>query len=162
MLNSAEALVELRSTVEKIITNILQNPTETKFRKIKSANKILQQTVISRSGGHEYLLAAGFSLLSEGEEKVYTLDSSVATPLDKRSSDQEHLSEALLWMQNTVDTCLKLSMARNGSSRNLDQCCETVIQLKLPHGAKVSGGFMRNDLLLDILQFAKSYFRTEK
>ena len=47
-------------TLCKYLTNIIQNPTETKFQKIKCNNKVFQEKVAPLAGVPQFLQAAGF------------------------------------------------------------------------------------------------------
>ncbi|XP_066287477.1 UBX domain-containing protein 6-like [Branchiostoma lanceolatum] len=49
-------------TLRKYLENILANPTEEKFRKIRLSNKAFQDRVATMEGHEEFLQAAGFSL----------------------------------------------------------------------------------------------------
>lgn len=53
------ALVAVQ-TLSMLISNILQNPADPKYRSFKSQNARIQRTVLSLSGGQAYLLLAGF------------------------------------------------------------------------------------------------------
>ncbi|KAJ8362934.1 hypothetical protein SKAU_G00117650 [Synaphobranchus kaupii] len=64
--------------ISKYIDNILNNPTEEKYRKIKQSNKVFQEKVSSMEGSSEFLQALGFQ--------------SAALPVD----GQEHSEEFLL------------------------------------------------------------------
>ena len=51
------------------LDNILQNPTEEKFRKIRKSNKAFQERVASQEGTDMFLEACGFKTQSlEGED----------------------------------------------------------------------------------------------
>jgi hypothetical protein len=59
------------STILKIISNIIKNPYEEKYRKIKTSNKLIQLKIVSVSGALEVLVATGFAPM--GEEYVMTI-----------------------------------------------------------------------------------------
>lgn len=71
--SSAEIIPAL-STVLKIISNIIRNPFEEKYRKIKSSNKLVQQKIVSVPGALGVLLATGFA--DVGEEYAISISSS--------------------------------------------------------------------------------------
>ena len=56
------------STVYKIISNIIKNPHEEKYRKIKSSNNLIQKKIVSIPGALNVLLATGFA--PSGEDYV--------------------------------------------------------------------------------------------
>jgi hypothetical protein len=57
------------------LENIIQNPTEDKFRKIRLSNRVYQEKVASLEGTQDYLLAAGFNVMKlpfqDGEEDFW-------------------------------------------------------------------------------------------
>lgn len=62
-------------TLCKYIDNILKNPTEEKFRKIRRSNKAFQERVASMEGSNDFLLGCGFELKElsgqDGHEEPY-------------------------------------------------------------------------------------------
>jgi hypothetical protein len=62
------------STILKIISNIIKNPYEEKYRKIKSTNNLIQKKIVSVPGALNVLLATGFAPV--GEEYVMTISPS--------------------------------------------------------------------------------------
>lgn len=56
------------STIHKIISNIIKNPHEEKYRKIKSSNSLIQKKIVSIPGALNVLLATGFASTAGGEE----------------------------------------------------------------------------------------------
>ncbi|GIX70183.1 UBX domain-containing protein 6 [Caerostris extrusa] len=56
-------------TLARYLTNILDNPEEEKYRKIRLNNKVFQERIIGLEGASEFLAAAGFSKQNiDGEE----------------------------------------------------------------------------------------------
>jgi uncharacterized protein with PQ loop repeat len=57
------------------LENIIQNPTEDKFRKIRLSNRVYQEKVASLEGTQDFLLAAGFKVMKlpfqDGEEDFW-------------------------------------------------------------------------------------------
>lgn len=47
-------------TLNKYLRNILSNPSEEKFRKIRLSNKVFQEKVYGMEGAIEFLESAGF------------------------------------------------------------------------------------------------------
>ncbi|CAL1527068.1 unnamed protein product [Lymnaea stagnalis] len=96
-------------TLIKYLDNIINNPTEEKFWKIRQSNKVFQERVACMKGTEEFLLAAGFSLKSlpfeEGEALFYVFDSELAKDVDR--------------LQNMKDVLLKAEPIRPELDRNL-------------------------------------------
>lgn len=71
-LNGAEKRRIASETLQKYIRNLIDNPDEPKFRRIRIANKAFQERVLSAKGGREFLEACGFQermeSFSEGAE----------------------------------------------------------------------------------------------
>lgn len=55
--DKADACIE---TLKKYLENIIQNPSEEKFQKIRCSNRIFQEKVANIEGSKEFLKAAGF------------------------------------------------------------------------------------------------------
>ena len=53
--------------LEKLTSNILRNPFEAKYRKVKAANKVFSGKIGSLTGSKELMEALGFVLSDEGE-----------------------------------------------------------------------------------------------
>lgn len=62
-------------TLCKYLQNIIQNPTEEKFRKIRMSNRIYQDRVAPLEGTQDFLIAAGFKVMKlpfqDGEEDFW-------------------------------------------------------------------------------------------
>jgi UBX domain-containing protein 6 len=62
-------------TLCRYLQNIIQNPTEEKFRKIRISNRIYEDKVASLEGTQEFLTAAGFKVMKlpfqDGEEDFW-------------------------------------------------------------------------------------------
>jgi len=69
-------------TLCKYLDNIVRNPSDMKFRKIRCANKVYQERVASIEGTREFLLAAGFTKTFEasdaGEEEFWVFSTDKA------------------------------------------------------------------------------------
>lgn len=95
-------------TIGKYIQNILENPMETKFRRIRVSNKAYQERVVSAKGACEFLAAIGFSQknqpLKEGEpEEPYLVMS------DKAAEDTARLIGALEALREGQSVPIKVS-----------------------------------------------------
>ena len=65
---SEEAVLACLATIRKLLSNVVSQPLESKFRKIKLGNKAVKEKILSVEGGVEVLVAAGFELCSDTEE----------------------------------------------------------------------------------------------
>ena len=64
-----EAVLVCLTTIGKILGNVVNQPLEEKFRKVKLNNKAMREKILSVSGGLEVLITAGFSqAVGEGDE----------------------------------------------------------------------------------------------
>jgi len=79
-----EAVKLCVETIEKYLDNIAAHPTEEKYQRIRVANKVLQEKVLTVRGAEEFLQAAGFSrstvVGSDGSSDEFLIfDSSVGS-----------------------------------------------------------------------------------
>ncbi|XP_013086284.2 UBX domain-containing protein 6-like [Biomphalaria glabrata] len=85
-------------TLVKYLDNIINNPTEEKFWKIRQSNKAFQERVACLKGTEQFLLAAGFSLknlpFEDGEAAFYVFDSELAKDVDRLQNMKEILLKA--------------------------------------------------------------------
>lgn len=85
-------------TLVKYLDNIINNPTEEKFWKIRQNNKVFQEKVAGMKGTEEFLLAAGFSLktlpFEDGEANFYVFDSELAKDVERLLNMKEVLLHA--------------------------------------------------------------------
>lgn len=83
-------------TLCRYLTNIIDNPTEEKFHKIRLNNKIFQERVSLLEGAHDFLMAAGFERTTlkndETEEDFFIFPEDKLDQID----DLQMLKEALL------------------------------------------------------------------
>lgn len=149
LLNNATEIVDFVETIEKIINNIMLNPDEDKFKVLKAANKLVKTKILDRSGGMEFLFAIGF---------VSETDTEGAKLL--KLTDTNLLASGLEWLRNTATVCYDFAVAKGDKASS--NCCECVIQVRLPTGQSVSGGFMKGDLLQDVKEFVLSYFQESR
>ena len=164
LLNNPEDLTDLQQTLATIVGNIVDNPTEAKFRSLRLSNKLVQNKIATRKGGFEFLNAAGFEMaVNDGGEKVMRLPESV---------EVASLQLALSWLNDNVATCLQYAAARSFPSSSFaavsaaaakaSPCAECTIQIKLPTGTSAAGGFARNEPVSAVLDFAKTFFALER
>jgi len=85
-------------TLMKYLDNIINNPTEEKFWKIRQSNKAFQERVACVQGTEEFLHAAGFALKSlpfeDGQAMFYVFDAELAKDLDRLQSCKDVLLQA--------------------------------------------------------------------
>ena len=62
-----EAVLACLTTIGKVLGNVVDQPLEDKFRKIKLGNKAVRERILSVAGGVEVLVAAGFAH-ADGDE----------------------------------------------------------------------------------------------
>ena len=63
-------------TLEKVLSNITNNPLEEKYRKVKRTNAAFGKRLGKLVGGHDCMLATGFAVEHQGGEEVYQLHAS--------------------------------------------------------------------------------------
>jgi hypothetical protein len=77
----AEKLSACGNTLEKMLDNIVKNPDEAKFRKIKTSNARFAASVLTVPGSKDFLQAIGFGLQST-VGKDGTVGSYMVLPFD--------------------------------------------------------------------------------
>lgn len=173
LVNSPNDLSIIKLTADTLILNIINNPTEVRYRTLNCANKNLSEKLLSKSGGVEYLLCVGFSVLIDEatDSKLLRFSKRIySTKKDRFEaplSDREivDLRESLEWMNSTISDCMTLWNMRKSLNPKIseeDPCAECILQIKLPTGTSVSGGFLSTDKLLDVQLFAKAFFNPER
>ena len=146
-LNSEPALHNLKSTLDTILLKCIDNPSELKYFSLKTTSKTFQSNILAYEGGLEFLIAAGFQPeLQNGEKVLHLIDFTV-----------EQLKISMNWLKETIGVCLEMKQSRNIAFDA--PCAECQIQIRLPTSVVVSGGFMRTDLVLDVLSYARCYFQ---
>lgn len=64
------------TTLEKILSNIIGNPMEDKYRRVKKMNAAFQKRLGGLVGGDDAMKAAGFTTKVDGGEEVYIMHAS--------------------------------------------------------------------------------------
>ena len=170
-LNSPVELIQINDIARTLITNIVEKPTEEKYRTVKCSNKIINQNILSKSGGVDFLICAGFVASIDEETSLKILSYIPKNNFNLKKSklisneDKKELEDCLEWLSSTIQDCNELWKIRKSRNPRLTQeesCAECIIQIKLPTGINVSGGFMGNDLFLDVKNFAKGFFSEQR
>ena len=87
----------------KIIGNILENPAETKFRKIRLNNKVFTEQVAGLEGAREFLEGVGFQLQNAKNDAGKLEDFWIMAEED---TDTELLSRTLDELRDTTSTII--------------------------------------------------------
>jgi len=90
---------------------------------------------------------------------------SLTMPNFDSSNDErvESLRVSLSWLHDTVSTCTAATeVESNSQNNNTSKCCECEIQIRLPIGTTVSGGFMKNDTLQGVCNYVQCYFTQDR
>lgn len=170
-LNSPVELIQINDIARTLITNIVEKPTEEKYRTVKCSNKIINQKILSKSGGVDFLICAGFVASIDEETSLKILSYIPKNNFNPKKSklisneDKKELEDCLEWLSSTIQDCnelWKIRKLRNPRLTQEESCAECIIQIKLPTGINVSGGFMGNDLFLDVKNFAKGFFSEQR
>lgn len=85
-------------TLVKYLDNIISNPSEEKFRKIRIANKAFSDRVVPLAGTEEFLQAAGFILkklpFEDHDENFYVMEESLAADTERLKNIKDVLLAA--------------------------------------------------------------------
>mmetsp|Transcript_11635 Transcript_11635/g.29434 ORF Transcript_11635/g.29434 Transcript_11635/m.29434 type:complete len:419 (-) Transcript_11635:48-1304(-) len=74
--NPLSVYVTAVGTLEKVLTNIANNPMEEKYRRVKKNNAAFGKRLGKLAGGHDCMLATGFLVEHQSGEEVYQLHAS--------------------------------------------------------------------------------------
>ena len=74
--NPLSIYVTAVGTLEKVLTNIANNPMEEKYRRVKKNNAAFGKRLGKLVGGHDCMLATGFVVEHQSGEEVYQLHAS--------------------------------------------------------------------------------------
>ncbi|VDO73186.1 unnamed protein product [Heligmosomoides polygyrus] len=103
-----EAAVE---TIGKYLQNIIENPDEPKYRRIRMSNKVFQERVLSAKGGREFLSATGFKEALEPLREGDTPESFLVIS-QTAASDVGRLVSALSMLREGQSVPIKISRER--------------------------------------------------
>ena len=124
-LNPPEALQDLLQLVASILSKILDNPGEDKYRSLKQSSRVCQQRLLGRPGGRELLASLGF----KSDER--------ADAIALANADEAKLRAALAW-------CASFEPPRP----------YVAIVIRLPSGARLEAAFGADETLRDVRAYA--------
>ena len=125
-LNPPEALQDLLQLVASILSKILDNPSDPKYRSLKQSGRVCQQRLLGRPGGRELLASLGFK--SDERADAIALSSNV---------DDAKLRCAIAW-------CASFQPPRP----------HVAIVIRLPSGARLEAAFGADETLRDVRAYA--------
>lgn len=147
--NNKKDLQDLKALLGKVIGNIISSPTEEKYRRLKASNNTIKKRLLDRKGGQEMLVGLGFvAQIDEADGEKY-----LVLPAEE---EQASLEAALCWFNDTVESISQQAM------NDSDPCAECIVNVKLPTGNQVQGGFLRHESILAVVSFIELYFNEEK
>mmetsp|Transcript_7244 Transcript_7244/g.22078 ORF Transcript_7244/g.22078 Transcript_7244/m.22078 type:complete len:185 (+) Transcript_7244:351-905(+) len=80
----------LLRTVEKLVTNIVNSPEDTKYRRVRCRNETFARAVYKRPGGAALMKAIGFTIICENFEEVMVYSGDLAPLQEARSMILQH------------------------------------------------------------------------
>ena len=107
-------------TLVKYLDNVINNPTEEKYRKIRLSNKAFKERVSQLNGTEEFLQACGFQIkqlpFEDHEEGFYIMSEDMAGDTERLNGIKEILLAAEP-IQYQLDRGMKVLYASSSSSR---------------------------------------------
>ena len=91
--------------MEKLLKNVIENPTEPKYRQIKKENAKLKEALVCYKSGQDLMIILGFKLITEEESKK--LKSSEQVYRIAQSFDTSYLKGVKLDLQRSYTEILK-------------------------------------------------------
>lgn len=161
-LNTPDDLTQLYQLLRTILHNIISEPLNEKFQTIKLSNVNIQSRLVNRSGGIEFLLAVGFKkkTIDEDNERALVMKISALDMI----VNVDNLQRGLIWLQDTAATSRQMKLHHRVSTSLTDSsayCAECIIQIK-SSTFTITGGFMANDTIQDILDYVKCHYLDDK
>lgn len=102
LLKAAPQRAAAAEVLSKVLRNIVDHPTEAKYRKLKLNNKKVQQAVVNVDGGLELLQASGFELVFD--ESSPEPQAATSTPLLGSDSSNPASDAALSYTANQAES----------------------------------------------------------
>jgi len=160
LLNPLSKLLIFQKTVQTIFDNIISYPDDNKYITLKTSNASIRSKILEVNGGLEFFMGVGF------RSKIDQSDSKVLTLCIERTDDYVVILGRLLssgrdWLADTISTCNSI-VTKTDCPKLAETCADCIINIKLPTGATVCGGFLKEDKLLDVLTYACSYFDKDR
>ena len=124
-LNPPEALTDLLQLVASILSKILDNPGEEKYRSLKQSSRVCQQRLLGRPGGRELLASLGF----KSDER--------ADAIALSSVDDAKLRAAVAWCASFQPPSPHVALV-----------------IRLPSGARLEAAFCADETLRDVRAYA--------
>ena len=124
-LNPPEALTDLLQLVASILSKILDNPGEEKYRSLKQSSRVCQQRLLGRPGGRELLASLGF----KSDER--------ADAIALSSVDDAKLRAAVAWCASYQPPSPHVALV-----------------IRLPTGARLEAAFSTDETLRDVRAYA--------
>ena len=129
-LNPPEALQDLLQLVASILSKILDNPGEDKYRSLKQSGRVCQQRLLGRPGGRELLASLGF----KSDER--------ADAIALSSVDDAKLRAAVAWCASFQPPSPHVALV-----------------IRLPSGARLEAAFSTDETLRDVRAYADACAR---
>jgi hypothetical protein len=71
--NSSEVFLTAVSTLDKVLSNIVAHPMEQKYQRVKKDNAAFHRRLGGLRGGHDAMLAVGFTVISTDGDEFYVI-----------------------------------------------------------------------------------------
>jgi hypothetical protein len=129
--NTKADLLDLHALLTTLLTNVMEHPSDAKYRLIKLNNKAIQSRLVGRKGGVEFLQAAGFVTKTVDGIKVLVLDVDDSGAASVHARVAAEAEDALAWLQTQVAACVQMAEARQARGA-ADTCAECIVQVMHP------------------------------
>lgn len=141
-LNAAPLCIVLIKTLLKVLGNIVEQPEEQKFRKLKLANKTIRAKIVDLQGGVEFLRSMGFRRMLVDGEPVLSLGDSY---LD--------LSWLKVGIKLLNDHRARLEITESPNHYSNQALAECALVIVLPGGDTIRGAFGLDETLENVYRF---------
>lgn len=185
------ALLDLQECVKKIANNIIANPREPKYARLRYENETLQAKIFRKNGGLAIMRGFGFEFEDTSKIPADKLDGQKYLVLSPDALSG--LPACVQWLDETVETALSFIAAKHeeaeveaeaeaerqrqtegglpttvfeATSRVRvpmpDIPAQALISIELPTRERVLGGFCLGDTVYGVRRFAAAFFRVQR
>lgn len=182
------ALLDLQECVKKIANNIIANPREPKYTRLRYENETLQAKIFRNNGGLAVMRGFGFEFEDTSKIPADKLDGQKYLVLSPDALSG--LPACVQWLDETVETAMSFIAAKHEEAeaeaeaerqrQNEGDLSTTVfeavnrvripmpdipaqalISIELPTRERVLGGFCLGDTVYGVRRFAAAFFRVQ-
>lgn len=181
------SLVELQDCIKKIANNIITNPRDPKYSRLRYENPTLQAKIFSKNGGLATMRGFGFEFEDTSKIPPEKLDGQKYLVLSPDAIAS--LPTCVQWLDETVETAMSFIAAKHEDAEAEAEAekrrqavegetvfdavnrarvpmpdipAQALISIELPTRERVIGGFCLGDTVYSVRRFAAAFFTVQR